>query len=182
MEHLKTFVVTLTTISVFVVAVELVLPDNKLKKYQEFALSLIVLSVILTPIVKIFTGNNVKADIELAIDNTFNKDKESFYESETSNSFIITRLEENCKNLLEEKFTDNKFKVSIDANINLDVINMNINEVNIKVLEKTTSSKVKDVDKVVIGQEQSEEGYEDIKKTIAQELNIDEDIINIVKG
>lgn len=184
MEHLKNFVITLTTISVFIVAVELLLPDNKLKKYQEFVLSLIVLAVILTPIIKIFNGSNIARDIEFAIDNELNVNNENFYEGKTSSSFIIARLEDNCKIILEEEFKENKFNISVDGKVDLDNFDMKFNEIVISVKDKgKEKSKVEAVDKIVVDSHGDEiEISDQIKSIIASELQIDKDIISVVKG
>ncbi|MGL5067007.1 MAG: stage III sporulation protein AF [Sarcina sp.] len=183
MEYLKEFVITLTTVSIFMVAVELILPDNSLKKYQNFILSLIMLAVMLTPIIKIFNSEkDLSREIQAAIDKEFDGSKESFYEGETSSSFIVSRLEENCKIVLEDKFEGFKFIVNIDGKVNLDDFQMKINKVDIKVKEKD-KGEVKNIEKVVVGEEMEESTFsKEIKKYIGKELQIDEKIISVLEG
>ncbi|MGL4451494.1 MAG: stage III sporulation protein AF [Sarcina sp.] len=180
MEYLKEFVITLTTISIFIVAVELILPENSLKKYQNFILSLIVLAVMLTPIIKIFNSEkDLTREIHNAIDNEFGTQKESFYEGESSTSFIIKRLEDNCKQVLEDKFSDLKFTVSIDGKVNLETFEMDMKAINIKTKSKSENV----VEKVQIGKKTEEtEISKEIKKVLSKELNINEELIYVMEG
>lgn len=58
-ETLKGLVTTLVTILIFISAVELIAPNNKMKKYIKFVLGLILTSVILNPILQ-FVSNGEK--------------------------------------------------------------------------------------------------------------------------
>ena len=59
METLKEFVITLVTTMILITAVELIAPDNSMKKYLKFVLGLILIVVILNPILKFFNvGEN----------------------------------------------------------------------------------------------------------------------------
>ncbi len=53
MELLNKFVITLVTILIFITAVEMIAPDNSMKKYLKFVLGLILITVILNPILTI---------------------------------------------------------------------------------------------------------------------------------
>lgn len=183
MEYLKEFVITLTTISIFIVAVELILPENSLKKYQNFILSLIVLAVMLTPIIKIFNSEkDLTREINNAIDKEFDKSQESFYQGEENISFIVQRLEYNCEEILADKFTELKFTVSIDAKVNLETFQMDMNKVSVKTKSKDKSA-VEGVEKVAIGEELEEtEVSKEIKKYLSKELKIDEMLISVVEG
>ena len=181
MEYLKEFVITLTTISIFIVAIELILPENSLKKYQNFILSLIVLAIMLTPIIKIFNSKkDLTREIHNAIDKEFDIKQESFYNGQTSTSFVIKRLEDNCKTLLEEKFDNLKFIVSIDGKVNLETLEIDIK--NLKVKTKSKDKNKEGVEKVVIGEEEETDLSREIKKYLSKELKIDEKLINIVEG
>ena len=184
MEYLKEFVVTLTTISIFIVAVELILPENSLKKYQNFILSLIVLAIMLTPIIKIFNSKkDLTREIHNAIDKEFDIKQESFYKGQTSTSFVIRRLEDNCKNLLEEKFNDFKFTVSIDGKVNLETLEIDIKALKVKTKNRDKNKDDKEkIEKIVIGEEEETDLSREIKKFISKELKIDEKLINIVEG
>ncbi|MFQ9617688.1 MAG: stage III sporulation protein AF, partial [Clostridium butyricum] len=55
LEKLKALVATLTTVLIFISAVEILAPDKKMKKYISFVLGLILISTILNPIVEFIT-------------------------------------------------------------------------------------------------------------------------------
>lgn len=174
MEYLKEFVITLTTISVFIVAVELVMPENSMKKYQHFVLSLIMLAVMITPIVKLFnTEGDLARNIERFIDEELSVNGGEFYESEVGNSFVIQNLEINCKKLLEEKFSNFKFNVEVIGNMNLNEFKMDIEKVNVS----TEQKKVKEKEKINI--EITTEVEEKIKETLVAELEIDINKISV---
>ena len=66
MELVNNFVVTLVTTLIFITAVEILGPDNSMKKYVKFVLGLILISVLLSPIIKFFSkGEGV---VTMAID------------------------------------------------------------------------------------------------------------------
>ena len=56
MEYLNNFVITLVATIIFMTAVEIIAPDNSMKKYIKFVLGLILISVMINPIIKFFTG------------------------------------------------------------------------------------------------------------------------------
>ncbi|MGN0143937.1 MAG: stage III sporulation protein AF [Clostridium sp.] len=56
METIKSLVTTLTAVLIFISAIEIIVPDKKMKKYISFVLGLILLSTILNPIVEFITN------------------------------------------------------------------------------------------------------------------------------
>lgn len=188
MEYLKEFVITLTTISIFIVAIELILPDNSLKKYQNFVLSLIMMSVILTPIIKLFNSNvSVAREIEKTMNGLkedYNKQSESFYDSNESTQFIISRLEENCKLLLEDKFNnENTVDVKIDGEVNINTYEIDIKNVIVKINELEEKENIEKVEITKNNdKELNVEIVKNVKSILAKELKIDENIIDVIKG
>lgn len=189
MEYLKEFVITLTTISIFIVAIELILPDNSLKKYQNFVLSLIMMSVILTPIIKLFNSNvSVAREIEKTINEvkqSYNEQDESFYDFNESTEFIISRLEENCKLLLEDKFNnENTFDVKIDGEVNLNTYEIDVKNVIVKISELKESENIEKVEitKNNDDEELNAEIIKKIKSILGEELKIDQNIVDVIKG
>ena len=53
-ELLKVWVTNITIAIFFITAVEMILPDNNMKKYAKFVLGLMLIVVIINPIIKIF--------------------------------------------------------------------------------------------------------------------------------
>ena len=56
MEYLNNFIITLVATMIFMTAIEIIAPDNSMKKYIKFVLGLILISVMINPIIKFFTG------------------------------------------------------------------------------------------------------------------------------
>ena len=56
MSYINNFVITLVATIIFMTAVEIISPDNSMKKYIKFVLGLILVSVMINPIIKFFTG------------------------------------------------------------------------------------------------------------------------------
>ena len=55
MEEIKGFVITLVTMLILMTAIEFIAPDNNMKKYLKFVLGLILISVMLSPIISLFS-------------------------------------------------------------------------------------------------------------------------------
>ena len=53
-EGLKVWVTNITIAIFFITAVEMILPDNSMRKYAKFVLGLMLIVVIINPIMKIF--------------------------------------------------------------------------------------------------------------------------------
>lgn len=132
-EALKTWIITLSVAIVFSTAVQLILPDNSLKKYCKFVLGLIVFVVMLNPIVKIFDKNlDINNYISLfsssSYEETFEKDIEGYRKDNLSKTISVFKnnLETNCVEKLKKQFGDKNFraeaKIKYDSEENLPVI------------------------------------------------------------
>ena len=64
MEYLNNFIITLVATMIFMTSIEIIAPDNSMKKYIKFVLGLILISVMINPIIKFFTEKLV-VDINL---------------------------------------------------------------------------------------------------------------------
>ena len=101
MEIINKYIVTLVATLVFMTAIELIAPDNSLKKYLKFVMGLILISVLLTPIIKFFTGG------EKMITNAIEKYEREFDTTEVSSG-----------NLNEEEKDDESRKRAFVLNFN----------------------------------------------------------------
>lgn len=82
MNLLKELVTTLVTALIFITAIELISPNNSMKKYLKFILGLVLITIILNPIVKIISNgqNNIYdsiSDYEEVFSNYKNEVKSS---------------------------------------------------------------------------------------------------------
>lgn len=119
-EALGNFVITISVAIFFATAIQMILPDNSLKKYCNFVLGLIVFVVILSPIIKIFNQDvQINKIIEETTNGIFENSDETSYEeyrdaniNNTLNKFK-ENLEKQCVTDLEENFKGDKYKADI---------------------------------------------------------------------
>ena len=193
METLKGIVVNLVTVLIFISAIELIMPSNKMKKYIKFILGLILITVILNPILKLTSNgekdlfSNIKSyeDIlskdedktDTSTINTVEKDDKS----DLRKRVFIDNFNKNCDNLLKNKFKNMKFKSETDCEIDFKNINVTIKKLKIGVAD----NKVSKIKKVVINEGKSDEEkvndeqYSEIVNYVSDELNIPKDKIEV---
>jgi len=119
-EALGNFIITISVAIFFATAIQMILPDNSLKKYCNFVLGLIVFVVILSPIIKIFNQDvQINKIIEETTNGIFKNSDETSYEeyrdaniNNTLNKFK-ENLEKQCVTDLEENFKGDKYKADI---------------------------------------------------------------------
>lgn len=190
MELLNKFVITLVTTLIFMTAVELIAPDNSMKKYLKFVLGLILITVILNPILTIIlNGEQELKDVISGYEEEYNvnrKDNES-----TENIIKIKEdsfkdnFNKNCESMLKQEFKDLEFKCNVDCVVDFNDNDFTINKLSIQIKDKKVK-KVEKIDKVDINSKKDKKDtvnkeYKDVVKFISKELNIDENKINIYK-
>ena len=192
MEILKDWISDICVSILFMTAVELVLPENSIKKYSKFVLGLIFIVVVINPIIGF-----IKQDSNLYKDITLNEDYVNKFDSYLENNLdeyserikktTINSFEENlsrnCENLLKNNFNKNNFNV--DVSVSYEDENFKIEELIVKV-EELGIKNVETVEKVVIGSVNNYDGVskesskvKEIKKFLSNELNISENIIKV---
>lgn len=157
MENLNQFIITLVATMIFMTAIEIIAPDNSMKKYIKFVLGLILITVMINPIIKFFTGG------EQEVINTIKEYENMLYEgsnieeeelSEEKIESFRTNLNNNCDSLLKSEFSDKEFKSNVECNLNLEDMTYSIESLEIGVKDKG----IKIVDKIKINiNEESEE-------------------------
>jgi len=192
-DSLKEWIINICTAVFFITAVQMILPDNKLKKYCKFALGLILVVIILNPIVKLL---NSEADIHRQIENSaayifeekYEADYEKYRQANVENT--IKNFEQNmeiqCSKDLQEKYGDKKFKTKVEASFikesdsfQIDSIEIGLNDSSVKKVKKVEiGSDSVTVDKV---QDLQDENALEIKSYISSKYSIPEDIIYVYK-
>jgi len=121
-EALGKWIITICVAIFFSTAVQMILPDNSLKKYCNFILGLIVFVVILSPILKIFNEElQVNKIIEESADLVFNDKGERNYEEYRQANINSTlerfknNLEKQCVADLEKNFKEDGYSAKVDA-------------------------------------------------------------------
>ena len=158
-ETLKNIVITLVTVLIFISAVELISPNNKMQKYIKFILGLILISVILNPILQFISNGekNVSDSIEnyekvfskskdkIDLDN-INTSKEIENKGDSRKKAFISNFNNNCDKLLVNKFKNKIFKSEVDCDINFTDITLTVKKLKIGVSE----NEINKIKKVVV--------------------------------
>lgn len=177
MELIRQYVITIVTTIIFITAIELIGPDNSMKKYLKFVMGLILIVVILKPMISFFTnGENAVKEVidkyEQEITGSTNEEKQDTTNKEVQQESFKNNFNKNCVSILKNKYKDMDFKSDIDCNV--DFINASISIDKLKVGVK--SHNVKKVEKVKIGEEDKEEKEDktlnEIKDFLSEELDL----------
>ena len=166
MDYLNNFIITLVATMIFMTSIEIIAPDNSMKKYIKFVLGLILISVMINPIIKFFTGgeqeviNRIKR-YEDMLNLGVTNEGESKEVIEKQKEAFKSNLNSNCDNLLKEKFSDKNFKSDIKCNINLSDMTYSIDSLEVGVRENG----IRLVDKIRINvNDESEEAVSNNEK------------------
>lgn len=186
MDYLKNWVITLCATLIFISSIELIIPNGSIKKYVKFILGLILMAVILNPIVEILTGD--KKDFHSSVKNyveAFENDNLNFQNNNIeTNEIFIDKLEYSCNKMLIENYPNFKFTTKIKGNIDMDKLQLDFKEVNITYDSKDFGV----VEKIQINVSNNKKGTDedkitkDIKCFVANQLKVNEEKINVVRG
>ena len=158
MEEIKGFVITLVTMLILISAIELISPENSMKKYIKFVLGCILIAVMISPLIN-FLGDGEellvsKIDSYLSMPKEDKEVSSSFEESQdTRSKAVLNNIEDNLNRLLKEQYSDSDFKVKIQGNIDMDNIEYSIEKIEVGVKDKG----ILNVEKIVINEEESTE-------------------------
>jgi stage III sporulation protein AF len=192
-EALKSWIITICTAIFFITAVQMILPDNSLKKYCNFVLGLIVFVVMLNPIVKIFNPNlNINSLIQASSSTVDQKEYSSeiqkYKEANINNTLntFKTNLEKQCVKDLESSFGKDKYKAKVNANYDktnnifvIDSVEIGINDSTVERIKKVEIGKSSTpVDNL---QDYDKEKAKDIKSLISSKYDISQNKIYIYR-
>lgn len=192
MEKLKALVTTLTTVLIFISAIEILAPDKKMKKYISFVLGLILISTILNPIVEFITNgqNSIIQGIEnyetvfSKNENKINTDGVTSFESKRDNEYarkkaFINNFNKNCDSMLKNKFDNINFKSEVECSVDFNNVNIDIKKLKIGIKDKN----VRRIEKVDIGNKKNKDTlrdeYKNIIDYVSSEFDISEDKIEV---
>lgn len=189
MEYINNFVITLVATMIFMTAVEIISPDNSMKKYIKFVLGLILISVMINPIVKFFTGgeqelvNTIKSYESMFYEGTTSENEDSISKSQIES--FKNNLNSNCDSLLKEEFSDKDFKSNVECEIDLENMTYSIESLEVGV--KDRGIKLVDSIKIDINEESEQavsndgtvENEEEIKNYLSEVFKIPTDKIKL---
>lgn len=116
------YVSTIIYICVFCIILELILPENKLKKYIGVLVSLVIILTLISPVLNLFESDSVVATISNAIDNVKSKIEVKEYDfSNIKNRIILSSTKENieedialkCKEKFGLKYNISKVRITL---------------------------------------------------------------------
>ncbi|WP_139904273.1 stage III sporulation protein AF [Clostridium thermarum] len=124
MDALRNWIINICTTVFFITAVEMILPDNNLKKYCKFVLGLILMTVIINPLVKFLNeGSEITAfmnNAAVSVENQIEDSTKSLRESSLKDTLYVFKLnlEKLCVEKLKEIYP--KDKAEVDAKVAYD--------------------------------------------------------------
>jgi stage III sporulation protein AF len=193
LQALKEWLISICTAVFFITAVEIVLPDNSMKKYAKFVLGLILITVFINPIIKLFDRNfDINTYTASIVENFDTKKTESEfkqYKEKNLNSTLEVfklNLQTSCEKKLKEKYPDSNYKVQADASYDSENDKIVIKDIKVGVKEGS----IEKIKKIQIGGDaksvnntdnMDSEKSMDIKKYLSNELNVSKEVIQIYK-
>jgi stage III sporulation protein AF len=193
-DALKIWVTNITIAIFFITAVEMILPDNNMKKYSKFVLGLILIVVIINPIIKIFHKDfNFDAYTNKATSymesSTAVEDVQKYKDLNITNTKdnFKKNLEDQCILNLEDAYPENKYNADIEIVYDDKNQVFNINKVEVAIVDKGVESirkieiNTKSVNASKKNIVQGEEGNK-IKRLLSNKFKISGDIITVYKS
>jgi stage III sporulation protein AF len=194
MGELKSWIVSICTAVFFITAIEMLLPDNNMKKYAKFVMGLILITVLINPLVMLL-NNGITMNTFLGksiglIDepDTSVNSKQDYKKTNIDATLKVFQqnLEEVCKKKLKEKFVKGEYEVKAEV-----LYNEKKAEYEIKSLEvEVANGKVEKIQKIEVKPSsnfndrtrvQSEMSGE-IKEFLSNELKVSADMISVYKS
>ena len=132
LETISDYATTIILLIISITFVELLLPDNKNKKYVMFTCSLIIMLSVINPILSIF---NNEIDVSSAMNEIKNEMNEIEYNLSTNynlNDNIYSAYIENLENNMKKRLEDIGYKV-LETKINIDQITYEPKSIEMKV-------------------------------------------------
>lgn len=195
MEILKDWVSDICVTILFMTAIELVLPDNSIKKYAKFVLGLIFIVVVINPIITFVNQeNNLYKDIMVnenyveKFDDYIENNLEEYSSRirKTTLESFEDNLERNCEARLKEKFSGSKFDVDVSSTYENG--DFKIQQIIVR-SEGTGIKKVDTVEEVILDNSKNTKTVikestraKEIKKFLSKEVNVSENIIKVYEN
>lgn len=189
LEFLKKWIISVVTMVIFMALIDLILPENNIKKYARFVTGLLVIVTILNPVFKLFAGNESIETYITQYSDAFDTNSSYTNTKETQSSVEEKTREvfkENLKKEIESKIKnqtgENYTVVSID--VELDSTSSSYGTISSIELKKLKDSTIEPINKISIGKRESlEKGIEDdkVKKLLLNEFNIKSSNVKFVK-
>jgi stage III sporulation protein AF len=188
-EWIKNWVINICAAVIFITAVELIIPENKMDKYVKFVMGLILIAVIMNPIVKVLSSKGDMANYinratnyvnSTSINSNIQQEKAS--DRDNTISEFKTNLQNTCAKMLKEKFPENNYEVTADVKYTSQEQEISIEDLKIhvktsgveKIRKVSIDAKISNTDDGIYSNDKT---AVDIKNYLNDELKIDKNNI-----
>lgn len=131
------YISTIIYVCIFSVILQLILPDNKLKKYVGVLVSLIIILTLISPVIDVLQTDNViavisntlediQSNVEVKKYDTLNLDSRIVFSSAKKN--IENEIYTKCKEKFDTKFGVSKVKISLNDEYTVEDIDVYVKE------------------------------------------------------
>lgn len=178
MDGIKTWVISISSVLIFITAVEMILPDNDIKKYAKFVFGIIIAITVITPLINfIYKGPD---EFQRQLNNYIEHDLEQSAQAVPTytNVPFNQKMEDSIKHILKDKYPDNNFEVKYEGEVSKEDYSVCTNYVEVSVGYKGIKP-IKDVE--LSKDEDYNEEFNEIRDYLAQVLKVDKDKIKIIE-
>lgn len=147
---LRSWIINICTIVIFITAIEMILPNNKMKKYAKFVLGLILVTVMINPLIRLVDRNFNLSKYTRKAESYFDSEKYSAnYEKYKNDNLKNTldnfkeNLQLQCKEELEGEYPNSQFNVVVDVYYDKEKNGIGIQGIDIGVKKKAVKKIVK---------------------------------------
>lgn len=188
LKSLREWIINISTVVLFITAVEMILPNNSLKKYSKFVMGLILMVTLINPLIKLidkdFNINKYASEISKGIDVEDSKEILSQYKQkniEKTKESFNKNLQELVDKKLKDKFSKDKFRVDTRVGFNEKDNNFIIEGIRVGFKDK----RVEKIKKIHVNINKNEKNLEqdelskNIRNYLSEELGISKDIISV---
>lgn len=141
---IKSWIGNICAALIFLTAVELILPDNNLKKYSKLVLGLILMIVVINPLLSLLNKDiNIDSAIDKYVNNEYTANIQKDYKLknvEVTEKKFNENLKLSLTELLKDEFGDCKFNIEVSSSYNEKKEMVEIKEINIGYSDKSISN------------------------------------------
>lgn len=175
MAALKEWVICISAIIIFITAVEMILPNNSLKKYAQFVFSIILTVAIVKPIVGFISKgpDDFTEQIKkyISADDTYKTVQKEVDEDDYTNKEISISVQR----LLNQRFTNKDFKVDFTGSFNREKYTLTTKEVKVGIKDHA----IKKIEKINLQNDKKVDNYNDVRNYLKEILKTDDSRIKI---
>jgi stage III sporulation protein AF len=192
MAEFKNWIINICTAVFFITAVEMILPDNSMKKYAKFVLGLILITVLINPLVVLLNdGNTVNSFLNKSIEviaRTESSVEAANYREKSMEATLRafkTNVEKVCREKLKEKYGNGQYDVNAEVTYDEEKEEFQIKSLEVSVnsgkVEKIRKVQIKPSSTIGDDTRVESEMSDEIKEFLSSELEMPKKLIAVYK-